>query len=705
MEKIDAKELNEQIDPIEFLQLIGYKNSNPHTSGDEVRDYCPIHGGDKQRSLAISISKKAFICHSCGESGDLINLYMKATGTDFPTAITQLASHFAIELPTNPYQANSSNLPQRKAPYTPYTTPTTSDAKEDTNNNLAAIAWSEASDEGTHEYFAKKKIEPCPGVRYGKDQRGNWSIVVPFYTADGEIQTLQYINDIGKFFLSGCSKKGGFFSLGHIVDGGKVYVAEGLATAATIWEALGKEVAVVSAGDAGNVPEAIATIREKNSNVKIVLALDNDEAGMKVKDKVEAPFSYCVPSFNGLAYPEEGKPPKDFNDLVSICEQSLDGVKTQLNCEVAVGSGTKQKLPFLSMEDRIKVHNEILSLYRGKKYLGLRVETLKELNENLKGLRKLILLAAAPNVGKTALTIQLAQEVLSEEKEACLVYISLEMTAEEIFTRMYLHESGLDFDTYVLGSGQKELGAEPQFSQEDLGKIEKAKSKFEQIGNRLQIIDSSTDSTINAESIIEYIEFLKITTGCTRVIVVIDYLQVWPIPPDKRFTSDLEADKWRIGEIKKIRDAVNKINQDPVIVISEARKPSNNDETWGGGLSDIMGSARAGYTPDIVMLLTRPQQANFLKIWERLGKLNPLPEIPQTHEHDGLGETDRKFAEIISLLARHGMAPCKLTVPKVRDGMKRFSILLMFHFRKNKFTQFDCPELKNLATNSSPGKK
>ena len=129
--------------------------------------------------------------------------------------------------------------------------------------------------------------------------------------------------------MSGTHKKGNFFSLGNIEDGKKVYVAEGLATSITIWEALEKKHPVISAGDAGNVPAVVEGLRKKYPKIEIVLALDNDAAGKNVKDKVEPPFSYCMPSFEGLSIPEKQKA-KDFNDLVSICGQSLEDVRGQI---------------------------------------------------------------------------------------------------------------------------------------------------------------------------------------------------------------------------------------------------------------------------------------------------------------------------------------------------------------------------------------
>jgi replicative DNA helicase len=360
-------------------------------------------------------------------------------------------------------------------------------------------------------------------------------------------------------------------------------------------------------------------------------------------------------------------------------------------------------IPIVPIKTRIDSHNASLEKYRGKKHLGLCVKTITELNDKMLGLRKLILLAAAPNVGKTALTIQLAVEVLLTEPSACLVYVSLEMDAEEIFTRMNLYLSELDFDTYVLGSQQVEgeTGFQNFFSQEELRKIESATSGIEQLGDRLQIIDlaSCADLTadLTADTIIDYVERLKSSTGCTRAIVVIDYLQVWPIPQGLRLTSDLEADKWRIGEVKRVKEALNTVNQDPVIVISEARKPSDSTNTWGGDLSDVMGSARGTYTPDAVLLLIPLTDKQLKELWDKM-KMPPI-----THKED-VNNLDDGKDNTKGFLAHHGISICSLKMPKGRDGMKRFNILLAFDFYKNRFDKINWAELRTLAgKNSSRG--
>lgn len=369
-------------------------------------------------------------------------------------------------------------------------------------------------------------------------------------------------------------------------------------------------------------------------------------------------------------------------------------LQKQIKNEENISKIKPSHLPIVPIKERIRSHYEILKKYRGKKHLGLCVKTISEFNDKMLGLRKLILLAAAPNVGKTALTIQLAEEILLTEPDACLVYVSLEMDAEEIFTRMNLYLSGLSFNTYVLGSQQAESESEYQnfFTQEELRKIDNAVKEIEQIGDRLQIIDMSSCTYFSADIIIEYVNRLKDKTGCQRAIVVIDYLQVWPLPLEARFSSDIEADKWRIGEIKKIRDSLNTINQDPVIVISEARKPSDSGNAWAGGLADVMGSARGTYTPDAVLLLNLLSDEKLKDLW----KDKKMPEISSKWEGVDIGKA-KDDSKIRNFLAHHGIAFCSLEMPKGRDGMKKFSILLAFNFHSNKFEKVNWQNILVLA--------
>lgn len=364
-----------------------------------------------------------------------------------------------------------------------------------------------------------------------------------------------------------------------------------------------------------------------------------------------------------------------------------------LEREVRSIKGKKGKnIPIIDTSHRLKQEAAFLEKHRGKKYLGLTVETIKEFNENFLGLRGLMLLAAAPNVGKTALTVQLALEVLSSQEDTCLVYISLEMSEEQIFRRMLLNLSEKSFRTFVFGSQKQSIfdneGRAAYFTEGEIEDIECAQKKLLEFGNRLQIIDQSTCPYIDSQTVANYVEALKERTKTSKAIVIIDYLQVWPIPPNTRLSNENEIDKWRIGEMKKIRDAMNK-EEEPVIVISEARKPSGGKEgNWGGEMSDVMGSARGTYTPDVVTLLSQVPSAALKSLWEA----NNLPKVPSSPESKG-----EEGASIKNFLSKNGIAICRLDTPKARDGMQKFSTLLEFHFHRNKFKKVNWSALGEKA--------
>lgn len=376
----------------------------------------------------------------------------------------------------------------------------------------------------------------------------------------------------------------------------------------------------------------------------------------------------------------------------SLENKALDGPHTASSLLEEVQNTLKsietdhgKKLPIIGLTQRLEKEEQFLKDHRGKEYIGLKVSSINEFNEKFLGLRGLILLAAAPNVGKTALTIQLALEMISEQENVCLAYFSLEMTEEEIFRRMLLSLSKTDFKSLVFGSNHLNSGR-IDFSQNEYNNIELAKKKLTESENRIQIIDTKTCPFLDAKLVINYVENLKEKTKCNRAVVIIDYLQVWPLSSNVRFANELESDKWRIGEMKKIKDAMK---NDPTIVISEARKPQGSGDAWGGDMSDIMGSARGSYTPDAVILLTNIGNKDLSELWKK----HNLPKISNN------GTSENEEIEIKNLLNEIGISLIKLRVPKGRDGMERFEVILQFYFRQNNFEKMDWGKFKGKIIN------
>jgi len=321
-------------------------------------------------------------------------------------------------------------------------------------------------------------------------------------------------------------------------------------------------------------------------------------------------------------------------------------------------------------------HNAYLEGYRGKRYVGLPQYRLPALDEMTLGLRGLMLLAAAPNVGKTALTIQLAIDILKENEDACVLYLSLEMPWKSIYSRIRCHLAEMDWKTLTFGS-DKRPGSDNWFSSNDWDRLQKGDQVMEKIGKRLCILSEDSCAGITVDSVIHAIEALKEKTGCLRTFVVIDYLQVWPIPEavSRQLRNDLELDKWRVGQLKLLREH---LVDDPVLAISEARKPAGNN-SWAEDMSDVMGSARASYTPDMVFLCR--SLLNKSEMQKALGS-----------ENGSL--SDDQWAQVVKTYEEEGCDIQRFSLQKGRDGTKRGSIFLKFYYRKNIFKELSLLDLK-----------
>jgi putative DNA primase/helicase len=138
---------------------------------------------------------------------------------------------------------------------------------------------------------------------------------------------LQFIGADGeKRFKSGTDKRGHYYSIGGRPT--KVlYLAEGYATAASIYEATGEPVAVCF--DAGNLHPVLSALRQKMPKIQMVICADNDRYGdtntgvIKATEAAQAEGALlAIPKF------PEGVSGTDFNDLAQA--SGPDEVKRQV---------------------------------------------------------------------------------------------------------------------------------------------------------------------------------------------------------------------------------------------------------------------------------------------------------------------------------------------------------------------------------------
>lgn len=125
--------------------------------------------------------------------------------------------------------------------------------------------------QSSHPYLAKKKIKP-----HGAKQTISGALLLPLYDQNKQLVNLQFIHTDGnKRFLKNGQKKECFWWLGKATE--TILIAEGFATAATLYEATG--FLTVIAYDAGNLEAVAKIIRSRQPLAKIIICADNDASG------------------------------------------------------------------------------------------------------------------------------------------------------------------------------------------------------------------------------------------------------------------------------------------------------------------------------------------------------------------------------------------------------------------------------------------
>lgn len=150
--------------------------------------------------------------------------------------------------------------------------------------------------DAAHPYLVRKGVKAW-GIRQLRE-----SLVIPARDGQGQLHTLQFIvRDGDKRFLTGGRIQACYCAIGRPVD--TLLLAEGYATAATLYEATGH--ATACAFNAGNLVPVARALRIKFPGLRIIVCADNDaqvfgnpgltkawEAARAVRGWVAYPTSY-----------------------------------------------------------------------------------------------------------------------------------------------------------------------------------------------------------------------------------------------------------------------------------------------------------------------------------------------------------------------------------------------------------------------------
>ena len=125
----------------------------------------------------------------------------------------------------------------------------------------------------SHLYLQMKGVFPH-GIKQSPDGK---KLIIPLRNTEGEIRTVQVINEDGsKFFEKGGQKSGCFHLIGgdKVTPNGEILLAEGYATGASLYECTKRPVAVCF--DAGNLAAVGKALREKYPQAQLTFCADDD---------------------------------------------------------------------------------------------------------------------------------------------------------------------------------------------------------------------------------------------------------------------------------------------------------------------------------------------------------------------------------------------------------------------------------------------
>src|SRR6202045_657622 len=200
---------------------------------------------------------------------------------------------------------------------------------------------------------------------------------------------------------------------------------------------------------------------------------------------------------------------------------------------------------------------------------------------------ELIILAARPSMGKTALALNIAENVALRHREPVAIF-SLEMSKESLLLRLLASEARVDAHKFRTG----------HMNRDDWGKVTTSLAK---LGEAPIWIDDSASSTVlemGAKA-----RRLKRDRGLSMMIV--DYLQLVVPRNSGRGTNRQEE----VSSMSRALKGLAKELKVPIVVLSQLTRAPEREERKPQ-LSDLRESGAIEQDADVVLFINRP---NFYK--------------------------------------------------------------------------------------------
>lgn len=243
-----------------------------------------------------------------------------------------------------------------------------------------------------------------------------------------------------------------------------------------------------------------------------------------------------------------------------------------------------------------------------------------KLDTILAGLQRsdLIILAARPSLGKTALSLDIARHVATKTKLPVGVF-SLEMSKEQVVDRFIASESHIDL--WKLRTGK--LSDEGEYN--DFMRIRDALSSLADAP--IFIEDASSPNIMHIRAMAR-----RLQASHGLGLLVVDYLQL--IQPRNSYESPVQA----ITEISRSLKSLAKELNVPVLALSQLSRAVEQRTTRKPRLSDLRESGSIEQDADVVMFIYREDMDR-----ENSDRKNIADIIVAKHRNGPLGSVELYF--------------------------------------------------------------
>ncbi len=315
------------------------------------------------------------------------------------------------------------------------------------------------------------------------------------------------------------------------------------------------------------------------------------------------------------------------NDLNNDGQQIIENFEKSLFDLAEKGSFSSSIVKF---DDAMRQTIEMASnAYKNEEGIVGVPSGLRDLDDRLGGMHKsdLIIIAGRPSMGKTALATNIAfhaaKNIQENGEKSCIAFFSLEMSSEQLSTRILAEQSRIKSNDIRRGKITEE-----QFD------------KFIETSKNISELPLYIDETpaISIAALSNRARRIKRIHGLE--MIVIDYIQLM------KGTSYKDGRVQEISEITQGLKALAKELSVPVLALSQLSRAVEQRDDKKPLLSDLRESGSIEQDADVVMFVFR--EAYYLKNKE------PRPATVEHAEWQAKMNEISHLAELLILKQRHG---------------------------------------------------